>query len=119
MPGNTASNRVIHTRAIPSFSAPEQQFVTIIVPRGPGNTDEDRFFIHKNVICFASPFFQSAFNSDFAEGQTQEMRLDDVHSLVFGELVHWLYTGKIERTSLPDDGGTRQALDSSWTFSHP
>jgi BTB/POZ domain len=70
----------------PSSSKPPQ-FVTIIVSKPP---TEQKFVVHKELICFHSPFFHAAFNGKFTEGQTQEMRMDDVDEETFGQLVHWL-----------------------------
>jgi hypothetical protein len=63
------------------------QFVTVIVSKAP---TEQKFVVHKELICFHSPFFNAAFNGKFIEGQTQEMRMDDVDEETFGQLVHWL-----------------------------
>lgn len=43
-----------------------------------------------------SPFFSAAFNSNFAEGKTQSMRMVDVEAKTFGLLVHWMYEHEIE-----------------------
>ena len=54
------------------------------------------FTINKAIICHYSPFFRAAFNSNFIEGETQSMRLEDVDANTFGLLQHWLYTQKVE-----------------------
>jgi len=69
------------------LSSKPQQFVTIIVSKA---STEQKFVIHKELICFHSPFFNAAFNGKFIEGETQEMRMDDVDEETFGQLVHWL-----------------------------
>jgi len=53
-----------------------------------------KFVVHKELICHSSPFFDRAFNGSFLEGQTQEMKLEDVEASRFGIFVHWLYTRK-------------------------
>jgi hypothetical protein len=50
-----------------------------------------KFVIHKEFICFHSPFFSAAFKGNFEEGRTQTMKLDDVDPDVFAILVNWIY----------------------------
>jgi BTB/POZ domain len=50
-----------------------------------------KFLIHKNLICYHSPFFAAAFNGSFIEGITQSMTLD-VDEEAFGVLVNWSYS---------------------------
>lgn len=53
-----------------------------------------KYIIHKEFFCYYSPFFKAAFNGNFKEGQTQEMRISaDV--VAFGVVVNWLYSQKI------------------------
>jgi hypothetical protein len=59
--------------------------LTIIEPKLP------KFLIHKNLICYYSPFFATAFNGNFAEGTTQSMTLD-IDKDAFGVLVNWFYS---------------------------
>ncbi|KAE9376555.1 hypothetical protein N431DRAFT_331169, partial [Stipitochalara longipes BDJ] len=66
-----------------------QEIVTIIVGKG---SEAQTFKVHKDTICYYSPFFASAFNGHFLEGQSQSMKLDDFDGSVFGLLVAWLYT---------------------------
>jgi BTB/POZ domain len=72
---------------IHSLDSKPAQFVTVIVSKAP---TEQKFVVHKELICFHSPFFNAAFNGKFIKGQTQEMRMDDVDEEAFGQLVHWL-----------------------------
>ncbi|TVY89195.1 Kelch-like protein, partial [Lachnellula willkommii] len=65
---------------------------------------EQKFIIHKDLICHHSPFFRSAFNSRFMEGETQAMTLEDVDPAMFGAVVNWLYTQKIEEMQQDEDG---------------
>ena len=76
-----------------------QDMVTVIIPvsakstksSDPKATTEHKFVVHKEWICFHSPFFSSAFNGDFEEGQTQTMTLVDVDPELFAIMVHWIY----------------------------
>jgi len=54
------------------------------------------FRIHKNFICYYSPFFDAAFNGKSIEGKIQGPELDDTPHEVFGIFVNWLYMQKIE-----------------------
>ncbi|KAL3424070.1 BTB/POZ domain-containing protein [Phlyctema vagabunda] len=54
------------------------------------------FIIHKEYICFYSPFFDAAFNGKFKEAENQSISLEDVDLAVFGLLVHWVYYQKFD-----------------------
>lgn len=105
------------TITVPNFSEP-QPTVTIYIPAQKESGDKDivarmsslgqasisgsnptqttpdpespKFLIHKHLICYYSPFFSAAFNSNFKEGLSQEMTLD-VNLKAFGLFVNWLY----------------------------
>jgi BTB/POZ domain len=86
----------------PSFSTPAE-FVSVIVSDDDSESNEEhKFVIHKDLICFHSPYFLTAFSSGFIEGKTQEMQLGEVDIATFGQLVQWLYTQKLERTDITD-----------------
>jgi hypothetical protein len=71
----------------------KQSFVNITIGLDGAN---ETFSVHKELICHHSPFFNKAFNSQFREGLTQEMTIDDVEPETFGLLVAWLDPAKIE-----------------------
>lgn len=48
--------------------------------------------MHKDFICYYSPFFRAAFNSPFIEGQTQTMEFTDTNPYIFGLFVRWIYS---------------------------
>lgn len=75
-----------------SFRDP-QPIVKIHVKFEEGSTET--FKVHKNFICYYSPFFDAAFNGDFAEGESQEMEFHEVDLQTFGMFVNWLYTQSI------------------------
>ena len=54
------------------------------------------FSIHEHLLCNASPFFKTAFQGDFAEGQTS-LCLADVDYDTVNHLVPWLYSGRLSR----------------------
>ncbi|KAJ5047217.1 uncharacterized protein L3040_003058 [Drepanopeziza brunnea f. sp. 'multigermtubi'] len=98
--GGPGSSSVSELEKAPSLRRP-QKVVTVIV--GPEDTKET-YIIHKGIICYYSPFFNAAFNGNFAEGETQTMRLDDVNSETFGLLVDYLYTQQIDVDPKDYDG---------------
>lgn len=57
---------------------------------------EDTFAVHKNFICFYSPYFKAAFNGSFEEGESQTLNLEDASPSAFAIFVNWLYTQRIE-----------------------
>jgi hypothetical protein len=67
--------------------------VKIIVSEAP---NQQTFVVHKELLCFHSPFFERAFYGNLKENKTQKMHLDDVEGPVFGLLVAWVYKEKIE-----------------------
>lgn len=71
------------SRQDPTFSEPAAE------------AQNHKFVIHKDFICYHSPFFSSAFTSDFREGPTQLTELDDIDPEAFAILVNWIYTSKV------------------------
>jgi hypothetical protein len=58
------------------------------------------FVVHKKAISHYSLFFKAAFESSMTERQTQAMRLEDVDSDVFGLLINWIYTQRVEHEDM-------------------
>jgi len=52
------------------------------------------FLVHKDFLCYYSPYFDAALNGRFAEGETQTIDLEDVHPKVFALFVQWLHAQK-------------------------
>ncbi|KAG4429675.1 hypothetical protein IFR05_014846 [Cadophora sp. M221] len=76
----------------PSLRRP-QSIVTVKI----NSEDEtESFIIHKDIICHHFSFFANAFNGNLLEGKTQTMNLSDFDSDIFGILVEWFYTQKID-----------------------
>ncbi|KAK4697313.1 protein N-terminal amidase, partial [Lecanoromycetidae sp. Uapishka_2] len=61
--------------------------VTVLV--GP---DEQRFDVHKALLCKSSDFFNAALNGNFIEANGT-VKLPEQNPGVFKYFVHWLYTG--------------------------
>ena len=54
-----------------------------------------RFYVHKDCLCNASPFFKAAFTGGFKEN-SGTMELPDDKADTFEQLVQWVYRQKIE-----------------------
>ncbi|KAL9037081.1 MAG: hypothetical protein Q9214_005855 [Letrouitia sp. 1 TL-2023] len=52
---------------------------------------KEKFYVHKNILCEASDFFDNALKSEFQEGQKQEIVLPEDTAATFNALVNWLY----------------------------
>ena len=50
------------------------------------------FIVHKEILCDASPFFASAFNSGFKEGEEQKMTLMEDDANVSDTMINHAYT---------------------------
>ncbi|KAE9376527.1 hypothetical protein N431DRAFT_452942 [Stipitochalara longipes BDJ] len=106
-----ASSSIVKKRL--NFSSRQSQsFVTILAGKGDA---QEEFRVHKNVITYFSPFFDAAFNSNFIEGQTQTMTLEDIEAPIFGLFNNWLYIRKVER----EDGNALQLIEYAklWSLS--
>ncbi|KAH8601405.1 hypothetical protein B0O99DRAFT_736614 [Bisporella sp. PMI_857] len=91
-PVRSSAGRIRKFTGPPDLSTP-QPIVTFKV--GAGDKQES-FAVHKNIVMSQSSFFAAAFQSNFLEGTTQIMDLDDVEPSIFGMVVHWLYFNKID-----------------------
>ena len=75
----------------------DQTIVTIEVGLEP---EAKEFIVHRDLLCKASPYFQSAFKGEFKEAQDRIITLDDVSTRTFGIFQTWLYSGTLV---LPED----------------
>jgi hypothetical protein len=69
--------------------------VATVANQQTGRPSSRLFTIHKDFLCFYSPFFASAFNGPYKEGKTQTMILDEIDLEAFGMFVYWLYQRKL------------------------
>ncbi|TVY45902.1 hypothetical protein LSUB1_G000480 [Lachnellula subtilissima] len=84
----------VEYKKLPTLREP-QNTVTIYV-RARENMSFQKYIIHKNFICYYSGYFDAAFHSNFKEGESQEINLEDTSpSDVFGVFVNWMYTQKL------------------------
>ncbi|TIA42031.1 hypothetical protein D6C78_01337 [Aureobasidium pullulans] len=76
------------------YSAP---MTTILV--GP---EQERFAVHKALLCNKSKYFTKALTGSFEESKTGIVKLDDVSPVLFRIFVTWIYDNVIRYTA-PDD----------------
>jgi len=55
-----------------------------------------KFLVYRELACYYSPVWNSAFANGFKEGESQTYKLDDVSASVFELLVQWLNTQKFD-----------------------
>jgi hypothetical protein len=53
------------------------------------------FIVHKDFICFYSPYFKAALNSTFQEGVEHSVDLEDVEPTTFSLFINWVYRQRI------------------------
>ena len=53
--------------------------------------------LHKKLLCHHSTFFDAAFNGDFQEGVSGQLKLPEEEAGAFDIFVHWLYKGSLPR----------------------
>lgn len=58
--------------------------------------DEQKFVVHKNIICKSSDFFRSACSGEWLEAQEKTVRLPERDPISFGVYLGWLYTSEID-----------------------
>ncbi len=79
------------TRAIAGWSPPVVPFGTDIVVILVG-ADQEKFSVHKNLICACSRYFHCAFNGGFTETQSGVIKFPDVEPKLFEFFYRWLYS---------------------------
>lgn len=62
---------------------------------------EERFTVHKEIICAKSKFFKAACTERWLEGQQKTIRLPEVIPQIFQYYVDWVYTNNISKDGLP------------------
>jgi hypothetical protein len=102
---NSSSHTNHSTPSVPgvptsNLTAPSNDFSELLDRSDQDATlrpsNEQRFKIHKKLICSHSLFFEAAFTGNFLEGQTQRMTMEDTKPEIFHLLFQWLYSQKIK-----------------------
>jgi hypothetical protein len=92
-----------------SFSHPSDHYRTpqkiVYVKVGK---DQQKFGLHKDYLCFHSPYFRAAFDGNFDEATTGEVILDTTDPAVCGLFVEWLYTKDITLVISEDEALSRR-----------
>lgn len=66
---------------------------------------EQRFVVHKGVVCFYSGFFDRCFNGEFAEAKRGAVDIEDEEVEIFKHFVNWVYTRQLPLTPTTQGGG--------------
>jgi hypothetical protein len=67
--------------------------------------------VHKDVLCFHSKLFADGFTGNSEEARTGVLNMEDVHPEVFGTLVHYIYTQKIQLNDEDEDNDNIKSED--------
>lgn len=65
-------------------------------------SEQERFVVHKALLCNKSKYFTKALTGSFEESKTGIVKLDDVSPVLFRIFVTWIYDNVIRYTA-PDD----------------
>jgi hypothetical protein len=57
--------------------------------------DEQKFTVHKDLVCASSKFFMAASSERWTEGKEKAVRLPEVKKETFQAYVVWVYAGKV------------------------
>lgn len=57
---------------------------------------EQKFVLHKSLVCKSSEFFQASVSVQWKEGQENTIRLPDCTPQTFSTYIGWLYTNEVD-----------------------
>ena len=69
------------------------EIVKVVVGRPESSRD---YFVHKSLLCKASPYFSAALSGKFKEASDNRLVPSKEHPLAFEVLYHYLYTGQVQ-----------------------
>ncbi|TGO27258.1 hypothetical protein BPAE_0045g00570 [Botrytis paeoniae] len=72
-------------------------------------SSSQEFAVHKDLICYTSPFFRAAFTSGFRKKNTGTIKLPKIDTEIFDLFMGWLYTRELSSTSLEIGGWETEA----------
>jgi hypothetical protein len=75
------------------------------------NTRGKTFHVHKDRLVATSAYFSTSLKSEFIEGRTQQVLLDEDDPDVFDVFVQWIYWGDydVQKAMPKEEGGTEAA----------
>ncbi|KAF2122087.1 hypothetical protein BDV96DRAFT_640152 [Lophiotrema nucula] len=75
------------------------------------------FYVHQDLICASSEFFERALNGDWQEAEDKCVKLPDDEPKVFENYINWLYTGKIpiKCTTIPKGSRMSREVENEYT----
>ncbi|KAF2098895.1 hypothetical protein NA57DRAFT_76129 [Rhizodiscina lignyota] len=65
--------------------------------------DAHPIYVHREIICSVSQYFENAFKHGFHESKTNEPLLEDTRLQTFQQFLHWLYTGQVSLKRSADE----------------
>ena len=65
--------------------------------------EQEKFHLHRDLLCERSQFFQASFVGHFKEAKAQELELPEDNVVSFELLVGWLYGGSLIRITSEDE----------------
>lgn len=83
-----------------------RQMIDVHISTG---TTRKTFFIHKSLLCSASPYYSKRLEGNFSDSQQNEMQLEDECPMAFHVLYQYLYSGQVlhanffTQSRIPDD----------------
>lgn len=82
-----------------------------------GSEDRKRtFYVHKDQLVHKSAYFRTSLESEFLEGQTQQVLLDQDDPNVFDIFVQWIYKGDYNvQMALPEE---ERRTEEAWYELH-
>ncbi|QSZ31468.1 hypothetical protein DSL72_001033 [Monilinia vaccinii-corymbosi] len=78
-------------REPPTWMDVSMDMVIIYIKGEDGLIDGPPFYVHKEFLTHASPYFSAAFNSGFAESHTQTLHFAESSREIFALLIQWVY----------------------------
>ncbi|KAA8566681.1 hypothetical protein EYC84_009216 [Monilinia fructicola] len=83
----------------PSWFNVSMDMVAIYIQGENGIADGPPFYVHKDFIQHASPYFSAAFSSGFSESTTQTLYFEDCKREIFALLIQWVYKQDLQALS--------------------
>ncbi|KAK4495380.1 hypothetical protein PRZ48_013711 [Zasmidium cellare] len=88
-----------------------------------GEGDSEEFTIHTASVCTRSSFFKAACSKEWIEARERIVRLPEADSEAFEVFVHWIYTEKLDFSTMTEPGNVNYSpshlnLGKVWALAH-